>query len=215
VCIDSTHYEVLGVGPDASADQIRRAYRDRARRHHPDRAGATTDGNTSDGNTSDGNDGVMSRVNEAYRVLNDAGRRAVYDRSLAGRTAEVGAADRADVDDHDDLDVRGSVPRRSPLAPSGPARLPWKLMLVTALVGSALVLVAAAFTDPPSEEPPDGILRSGSCVEIEPNGDAREIACTGDDDIIVELLLPTGAVCPQGMVAHRDRLGLGTACIAV
>jgi len=88
------------------------------------------------------------------------------------------------------------------------------LMLVTALLGSAVVLVSAALDDPPSIEPPDGIIRSGSCVQIEPNGDAREIACTNTPaDVVVDLLVPTLATCPAGMAAHRDRLGLGTACI--
>ncbi len=61
------------------------------------------------------------------------------------------------------------------LVPSGPARLPWRLMAAAALVGSALVLVSSFFDDPPSVEPPDGLLRPGSCVDFETNGDAREI----------------------------------------
>jgi molecular chaperone DnaJ len=191
------------VHPDATAAEIRAAYRDRARRHHPDRTG------WSGGDVGD-SAAAMSSVNEAYRVLNDPGRRANYDRSL------FASPERRFDDlppDVADLDVDAPPPAYTPLSPSGPARLPWRLMLIAALVGSAIVLVAAAFTDAPSEEPPDGILRTGSCVEIEPNGDAREVACTGDGDTVVELLLPTGARCPQGTVAHRDRLGLGTACI--
>jgi hypothetical protein len=86
-------------------------------------------------------------------------------------------------------------------------------MLVLGLVGSALVLVSAAMADPPEEEVPDGIIRNDSCVVIEPNGDAREVACTGEDDIVVELLIPLDARCPAGMEPHRDRLGLGIACI--
>lgn len=157
----------------------------------------------------------MSSLNEAYRVLSDPGRRAVYDRSLDHRVAPVTTDV---VDDERDGDRDGvhepPVPRRGVFSPSGPARLPWKLMLVTAVVGSAVVLVASFFNDPPAEEVPDGILRTGSCVAIEPNGDAREIPCTGDGDVVVDLLLPTGAECPTGLAAHRDRLGLGTACIA-
>lgn len=198
----------------ASADEIRVAYRDRARRFHPDRSGGGLD-----------DDDAMARVNEAYRVLYDQGRRAEYDRSLAAADDRGSMSSPSDVDRPDvaGFDVDGDEyeydwqpePAHSPLSPAGPARLPWKLMLVAALIGSTVVLVAAAFTDPPSEEPPDGILRSGSCVEIEANGDAREIACSDDGigDTIVELLLPTGARCPSGTLAHRDRLGLGTACI--
>lgn len=201
-----THYDVLGVSSTASADEIRVSYRGRARLVHPDRAGSSADDTE-----------LMAQVNEAYRVLCDPGRRADYDRLLRLGTA-------IDTQGHDEDESPFSrdeqvaepppPPRHSPISPSGPARLPWKLMLVTAVLGSAVVLVAAAVTDPPSEEPPDGILRSGSCVEIEANGDAREISCTGDGDIVVELLLPTGARCPGGTLAHRDRLGLGTACIA-
>lgn len=151
----------------------------------------------------------MSAINEAYRVLGDPGRRALYDRSLA----EPGATN-VDPDDGEPVTWSAETDHRSPLSPAGPARVPWKLMLVTALVGSAVVLIAATFNDPPAEEVPDGILRVGSCVAIEPNGDAREIACTGTDDLVVELVLPTDASCPFPLLEHRDRLGLGLACVA-
>ncbi len=157
---------------------------------------------------------MMSALNEAYRVLGDPGRRALYDRSLVERGPGAVVTEPASATGDDEFDRPPTVRRDSRLVPSGPARVPWKLMLVTAVVGSVAVIVGAAFNDPPSEETPDGILRAGSCVEIEPNGDAREVACGSADDVVVELLLPTGADCPSGLTAHRDRLGLGTACIA-
>jgi molecular chaperone DnaJ len=156
----------------------------------------------------------MTAVNEAYRVLSEPGRRAVYDRALlsAGSTVSDTAPDR-----DDDLvrpDSTAVVGPHSRLFPEGPARVPWKLMLIAAAVGSALVLITAMFNDLPAQEPPDGILRAGSCIEIEASGDAREIACTNSPaDVVVSLLLPTGATCPAQMAAHRDRLGLGTVCI--
>jgi molecular chaperone DnaJ len=185
------------VPADAGGAEIRAAYRARARVHHPDRSGADPD--------------VMAALNEAYRVLGDPGRRALYDRSLVGsRGPTTGNGAHGN---HASAGGVGSPPPPPPVS-SGPARVPWKLMAVTAVVGSAIVLAAAAFTDPPADEVPDGILRVGSCIAIEQNGDAREVACTGtSDDVVVELLLPTDARCPMGMAQHRDRLGLGTACV--
>lgn len=195
------------MAPDAPPHVIRESYRARARQHHPDRVAATA-------NTPGGAD-EMARINEAYRVLGDPGRRAMYDRSLAGGApATVHRDDPADdIHADPDVDARSFVDRPNPLAPAGPARVPWKLMLVAAVVGSVLVLVSAAMSDAPADEVPDGIIRTDSCVRIEPNGDAREIACTGVDDTIVELLIPTEAQCPVGLEPHRDRLGLGIACI--
>jgi curved DNA-binding protein len=64
------YYEVLGVPRTASADEIKRAYRQLARKHHPDlqpaaeRAGAAE---------------RFKEINEAYEVLNDPDKRAKYD----------------------------------------------------------------------------------------------------------------------------------------
>lgn len=183
----------------------------------------------------------MAAVNEAYRVLGDPARRATYDAGARGddprtrRARTVGHDRRAGSDPDDDgrgdgrddwhdepddpfdgHDLAGlRRTAQAVISPPGPARVPWKLMGIAALVGSTVVLVASTFTDPPSEEPPDGIVRSGSCVEIESNGDAREVACTGDGDVVVDVLVPTGARCPVGTEPHRDRLGLGTVCIEV
>jgi molecular chaperone DnaJ len=202
----ATHYDVLGVRPDASAQAIRDSYRARARVHHPDR-GSGTQGDDVTGPAT----ATMAEINEAYRVLSDPGRRAVYDRSVrdvsAGRTVGTEPSVEADPDGP-------PVAHYNPLAPAGPARFPWKLAAVAALLGSGLVLASAAVSDSPADEVPDGIIRTDSCVAIEPNGDAREVACTGTNDIVVELLIPTDATCPASMTPHRDRLGLGIACVA-
>ena len=63
------HYEVLGVGRDAPADEIKRAYRRLAREQHPD--------------TNPGDPGAEARFKEAtaaYEALSDPQRRARYDR---------------------------------------------------------------------------------------------------------------------------------------
>ena len=72
-----THYEWLGVAPTASADEVRAAYRRRARELHPDaRSGIGPD---SDG---DADAESMAAVNEAWRVLSDVARRREYDTSI-------------------------------------------------------------------------------------------------------------------------------------
>ena len=74
---EKTHYQRLGVSPTAEAADIKAAYRELARRNHPDLV-----------NGSGGAD--MASVNEAWRVLGDPERRRAYDAALeaARRPAE-------------------------------------------------------------------------------------------------------------------------------
>ena len=69
------YYAVLGVARDASADDIKRAYRKLARKYHPDVSKEPDAAQR------------MSEVNEAYTVLSDPGKRAAYDRLAQGRCA--------------------------------------------------------------------------------------------------------------------------------
>lgn len=63
------YYEVLGVSKTASADEIKKAYRRLAMKHHPDR--------NKDG---DGSEVRFKEAKEAYEVLKDGDKRATYDR---------------------------------------------------------------------------------------------------------------------------------------
>lgn len=63
------YYEVLGVSREASEDEIRRAYRQQALKHHPDR---------NPGDTSA--EARFKEATEAYSILNDREKRAAYDR---------------------------------------------------------------------------------------------------------------------------------------
>jgi len=61
-------YAVLGVAKDADADAIRKAYRQLARKHHPDL-------NAGDAKAED----RFKEISEAYAVLSDTEKRAAYD----------------------------------------------------------------------------------------------------------------------------------------
>jgi curved DNA-binding protein len=63
------YYKILGVDRKASEDDIRKAYRDLAKKHHPDR-------NPNDRQAEE----RFKDINEAYQVLSDSQKRSVYDR---------------------------------------------------------------------------------------------------------------------------------------
>lgn len=75
----TTHYELLGVAPDASHDDIKRAYHHQARRYHPDaRPGA-------DERVADQARRIMISLNAAWAVLGEPARRRAYDTQIGVR----------------------------------------------------------------------------------------------------------------------------------
>jgi molecular chaperone DnaJ len=62
-------YEVLGVKRGASAEEIKKAYRSKAKELHPDRNADKPDA-----------EAQFKEINEAYDILKDADRKAAYDR---------------------------------------------------------------------------------------------------------------------------------------
>lgn len=75
------YYEVLGVSRDASADDIKKAYRKAAMKYHPDR-------NPGDKTAEE----KFKEAGEAYEVLSDADKRARYDQyGFAGVDPNFGA----------------------------------------------------------------------------------------------------------------------------
>ena len=59
-----THYATLDVGENASQDEIKKAYRKLASKHHPDKGGDTAQ---------------FQKIEEAYRILSDPAQREQYD----------------------------------------------------------------------------------------------------------------------------------------
>ncbi len=80
------HYEVLGVAPDASPVEVRRAYVAKARAHHPDFHAATG------GSERARSERQMQLVNDAWHVLGDPSRRADYDRTLSSARPSLSTA---------------------------------------------------------------------------------------------------------------------------
>jgi curved DNA-binding protein CbpA len=63
--VDDDYYDTLGVGKDASKEEIRKAYRSKAQKEHPDKSG---------------NVDRFKQLQHAYDVLSDDSKRERYDR---------------------------------------------------------------------------------------------------------------------------------------
>lgn len=82
------YYQILGVERDASSDDLRRAYRAFAMKHHPDR---------NPGNAE--SEALFKEATEAYSVLSDEAKRARYDR-FGHEGVEGGGGAQGDIFSH-------------------------------------------------------------------------------------------------------------------
>jgi curved DNA-binding protein CbpA len=73
----ATYYDLLRVSRGARPDGVRTAYRRLAQKYHPDKMHGSADAQR-----------VMAALNEAYAVLSDPERRALYDRRIADAQLE-------------------------------------------------------------------------------------------------------------------------------
>lgn len=74
--MDKDLYETLGVEETADEEEIRRAFRDLAKAHHPDHAG-------------DSSSDRFREIRDAYDVLSDRARREAYDGQRSKATVDV------------------------------------------------------------------------------------------------------------------------------
>jgi hypothetical protein len=185
--MSKSHYEVLGVLPSASQDEIRVAYRMRARENHPD----TAVGLRSDASIQ------MARIAEAWRVLSDTTLRRTYDSELIGHVSEP-------VRDTQEQFVQ---------VPATRGVFPWRMigLMVAGIIG--LVLVLNILSGPAVPVGPDGLLQAGSCVVVNANQLAVEVDCAGEHSGVVRALVGFDMTCPTDTQPIRDRQGMGIACV--
>jgi hypothetical protein len=171
----------------ATQEEIRQAYRAAARRHHPDAAGP-------------GSAQAMAALNEAYYVLSDPGRRALYDASLHRRTPAPSVPIVAE-SGHDLDDPEGFVPIRHPVARFG-IPLPW----IVVLGALALIFVFTAYAVRPkaSTGKVDGTIEVGSCVAVAGVGTVREASCDGAHEGRVVDMPQSGSYCADGTEAFVE-----------
>lgn len=121
-----THYDVLGVSPSATRDEVRSAHRRMVTLVHPDRAQSLGEGAQREATR------LMAEVNTAWHVLSDESRRASYDESLQVPEPTAPASS-------DRSSTPGPSSRPSPAAPVSVAPDPEMVLevLVALLTASA------------------------------------------------------------------------------
>ena len=133
----ATHYELLGVPPSATFDEVRQAYLARARELHPDASGGSSKA-------------AMQAVNEAWRVLRTPESRAQYDASLVA----VGGPSPAEEDEWvDPLDrpYRHAVAEPGDLTVTIARAVPWIAVVIVLLVIFVFTAYAGSGDDAPEE----------------------------------------------------------------
>ena len=184
-----TLYDELGVSAGATRTEMHRAYRDRARRFHPDTQVGPPGGDAE----------AMARLNRAWEILGDPNRRADYDAAM--RTVGEPLVSAAQWEPEETEPV--STPHGRLFSP-----LPW---LVLGVIMTA-IFVMTAYAGHRTEPPPPAVV--GMCLVAEPGLD-RFVACPDPSPNRVTAVAPTADTCPAGTRAHLVQSAQHfTACLA-
>lgn len=204
----ATYYQRLGVAPSASTEELRAAYRELARRLHPDRQ---SDASPAERALADRR---MREINEAWQTLGEPARRRRYDESLRTNRRPSGRPDRdrrpaavpvpLTAEDDDLIDVMGEM---GPMQAQVVRSLPWVVLLV---VFGAIFIFTAYATAGKSQAPVTTrspvTVASGSCLSIRngPTPPATSVVpCNGVNDGKLIARVAEGTACPPGTERRR------------
>jgi DnaJ domain len=179
-----SHYDVLGVAPGSSSEEIRRAYVDLARKLHPDRF--------------TGGERAMQEVNEAWRVLGNPKTRSAYDASLRAPAQTPAPARTARTTGY--RPPQGpDDPYPSPVVEPGDFGMqlvraaPWIAILV--VLGAIVVFTAFAAGSDEESRPTPGPV--GECVVETGDPEPEQVPCDAPGALEVVLLVSRSSLCPS------------------
>lgn len=232
----ASYYEVLGVDPEASHDEVKRAYLALALRYHPDRQ------DTDEPDALEMASWRMREVNEAWSVLQSPAHRAAYDRDLlaaragggvhegTGRSWGQAGGGRSWVGTVDpDLPLPepesdgparpvGAAPRFSPPPRRGHSS-PLRPFLPLIVLGVLLfiVIVFTAYAKPQPDRELDvqttDEFGTGTCVVVYTDATAEAVACDGPSTGRVVSTVRFPLPCPPDTVQALLRTG-NALCLA-
>lgn len=151
----------------------------------------------------------MAAVNEAWHVLGDPERRRRYDAELSA--AEHTARSASDATSFSEAPT-GPIATPSATTYYERARFPWRFMAVLASLGVLLIVVGLVLYEPSTPVKPDGLLVSGSCVDLTVDGRAQEVTC-GQHDFQVRQVIELTATCPVDTERYQAYQTGDTVCL--
>jgi molecular chaperone DnaJ len=199
---DMNHYDTLRVTSGASDAELHEAYRSLARRLHPDAPG--------------GNEQKMAQLNEAWRVLGDPGRRAMYDAERRGTVGSVrGQPASPRASRFDAASTESARPYAGEIG-RGPRRWPAISLMLVATMAAIFVFTAYATNVHSGDVPPFSsprVLDADMCVNVQ-GGSIVETPCNRPHYGVVKSVIARDARCPAGTEGHYSNDGEHYVCIS-